>query len=30
MMMVLRQPPPIFFAPQPAARPRNSLLMAAR
>jgi hypothetical protein len=28
MMMVLKQPPPIFFAPYPAASPRNNLLMA--
>jgi alkylation response protein AidB-like acyl-CoA dehydrogenase len=25
--MVLKQPPPSFFAPQPAATPRNNLLM---
>lgn len=27
MITVLKQPPPIFFAPYPAATPRNSLLM---
>ena len=27
MRTVLKQPPPIFFAPYPAARPRSSLLI---
>ncbi len=26
MMIVLKHPPPSFFAPQPAATPRNNLL----
>jgi hypothetical protein len=28
--MVLKQPPPNFFAPYPAATPRSSLLMCSR
>lgn len=30
MMMVLKQPPPSFFAPYPAANPRNNLLTGGR